>query len=245
MEEGLLGYNPAIGIKPLLLDDSIPREPFSREEVLALVEAATSEDWKGAVLFGAFTGLRLGDIASLSWGAVDLAAGMIRVTPKKTRRTKKEVVIPIHPELADFLERHPIGGNRDEAPVFPSLDGVGTSGGKGLSAQFVAIMKLAGVSRGESSRSGGEEGGEGEAAYRVGRVVYARGFHSLRHTFTSWLANEDIPEDLRMLLTGHSDTAVHRGYTHLQVGTLARAIKKVPALATPGEGEEPDSEDNS
>jgi len=34
MEEGLLGYNPAIGIKPLLLDDSVPREPFSREEVL-------------------------------------------------------------------------------------------------------------------------------------------------------------------------------------------------------------------
>lgn len=228
--EGQIAYNPASGVEPLPLDDSITREPFTREEVTALIEAAETQDWKGVILIGAFTGLRLGDIALLKWGNVDLATGVIEVMPSKTRRKKKTVLIPLHAELRTFLIEHPISDD-PEAPVFPTLARRSVSGKRGLSLTFAGIMNEANVSRGETREVEASENGEGNPR-RVGRTVHARGFHSLRHTFTSWLANEDVPEEIRMLLTGHSDPSVHRGYTHTEILTLARSVEKLPGLVT-------------
>jgi len=230
VREGLIAYNPASGLEALPTDDSITREPFSTGEVAKLIKAAPSQDWKGVILTGAFTWLRLGDLARLKWGAVDLAAGVIQVVPSKTKRKKREVVIPIHSDLRAFLEDHPISDD-PEAPVFPSLAKKSVAGKVGLSLSFVGIMDAAGVSRGESRIVPGPESGEGNSsALSAGRTTHARGFHSLRHSFATWLANEDVPEDLRMLMAGHSDPAVHRGYSHHQVETLARAIEKLPGL---------------
>ncbi len=39
-----------------------------------------------------------------------------------------------------------------------------------------------------------------------------RGFHSLRHTFISALAAADIPAELRMKLSGHSDLKRGQNY---------------------------------
>jgi integrase len=57
-----------------------------------------------------------------------------------------------------------------------------------------------------------------------------RSFHSLRHTFTSILANADIPEEVRMNLTGQKTSAVHANYTHFDAATLAAAIDKLPTI---------------
>jgi integrase len=40
---------------------------------------AAEGDWRGAILFGYFTGARLGDIANMRWSAIDLDKGLIRV----------------------------------------------------------------------------------------------------------------------------------------------------------------------
>jgi integrase len=61
------------------------------------------------------------------------------------------------------------------------------------------------------------------------RKLARRTFHSLRHSFTSTLANAGVPEELRMKLTGHSSKEVHRGYTHLELDTLRKAIGTIPA----------------
>lgn len=37
-----------------------------------------------------------------------------------------------------------------------------------------------------------------------------------------------------MKLTGHKSDTVHKGYTHLELGTLKKAIEKLPGL---GRGE--------
>ena len=101
-------------------DDSLDRQPFTRNEVSKLVKAAESDDWRGIILTGAFTGLRLADAAKLKWGAVDLAAGVIRLVPSKTKRKKREVVIPMHADLRAFFEQHPISDDPGD-PVFPKL----------------------------------------------------------------------------------------------------------------------------
>jgi integrase len=226
VREGLITYNPASSLESLPTDDSLDRQPFTRGEVSKLAAAATSADWRGVILTGAFTGLRLADVAKLKWGAVDLSAGVIRLIPAKTKKKKRQVVIPMHPDLLAFFEGHPISDD-PESPVFPSLAKRSVSGQHGLSLTFARIMDKARVSRGESRKVA--KNGEGDSA-KAGRTVHARGFHSLRHTFTSWLANEDVPEELRMRMTGHTDSGVHQAYSHHDVATLARAIAKVPGL---------------
>ncbi len=78
----------------------------------------------GGVLCGYFTGLRLRDVAELRWEAVDFAAGVLRVKPKKTREA---MVLLLHDELAGWLRGQPRGIAK--APLFPTLAGKGTGGG--------------------------------------------------------------------------------------------------------------------
>ena len=56
-----------------------------------------------------------------------------------------------------------------------------------------------------------------------GRTQRLIGFHSLRHSFVSWLATAGVPEDLRCLLAGHTKRA-HRGYVHHTAATLAKRL---------------------
>jgi len=62
-----------------------------------------------------------------------------------------------------------------------------------------------------------------------GNIPARRSFHSLRHSFTTWLAEADIHADVRRKLTGHSSAQVHAGYAHHDAA-LARAIGTLPDL---------------
>ena len=220
VREGLLTHNPASGLDPLEFTDSVDRKPFVAAEVVKLIAAAPSADWKGMVLLGLYTGLRLGDIAKLKWGMVDFNEGTLRLMPAKTKKKKRMICIPLHPEARQFLEGHPIADDPD-APIFPSLASRRIDGNKGLSMTFVEIMTKAGVSRGKSRIVKKES---------AGRSTHERGFHALRHAFVTMLTNCDVDEDLRKKLAGHTDSEVHAIYTHFEVKTLAAAIEKMPGL---------------
>jgi integrase len=63
-----------------------------------------------------------------------------------------------------------------------------------------------------------------------GRITWERGFHSLRHTFTSWLRNAGVSEEDRMALTGHSTRESHQIYSHADEKAGQAAIAKLPSL---------------
>ena len=63
-----------------------------------------------------------------------------------------------------------------------------------------------------------------------GRKVVHRGYHSLRHTFTSIFANAGINEETRMALTGSSDAGIHATYTHHDDDKLKEAVGTLPQL---------------
>ena len=69
-----------------------------------------------------------------------------------------------------------------------------------------------------------------EKAKGKGRVTYERGFHSLRHTFTSWLRNAGVSEEDRMALTGHSTRESHAIYSHHDEAALRDAVAKLPSI---------------
>ena len=157
------------------------KDVFTREQLGDLLKAAPSEDWKGAILCGYYTGLRLRDIADLEWSAVDLDGRIITVT---TRKTRKRVAVPIHPRFAVWLEKQTRGIGK--APVFPTLAGKAGGGKSGLSMAFKRIMEHAEI-KGRLLR---EANGEG-------RSQSSLSFHSLRHGFVSAMANAGVAQELR------------------------------------------------
>jgi integrase len=226
IREGITTFNPCgTAIADVDTNNSHSRKPFVVDEVGRLADAAPSEQWRGLVLVAAFTGLRLGDAARLSWSSVDLDAKRIALIPSKTRKKKVEVRIPIHPDLLAYLLAAPVHDDSPAAPVFPDLSNMAVSGKAGLSAAFVALMAAAGVDRGKPSREveEGEEKG-------VGRITWEKGFHSFRHTFTSWLRHAGVSEEDRMDLTGHSTRENHQIYSHADEKAGQAAIAKLPSL---------------
>lgn len=227
IREGLVTFNPFTALEAIDTSDSLDRKPFTGEEVGKLLKHAPTAEWRGLILVAAFTGLRLGDAARLSWASVDLEAKRITLVPSKTKKKKREVRIPIQPDLLAFFESVPIHSDKPDAPVFEKLSTVGIGARAGLSQTFNKIMQAAGVDRGKPSRviEEGEEKG-------AGRITYERGFHSLRHTFTTWLRTAGVSEEDRMALTGHTTRESHQIYSHADEAALRDAIAKLPTIGS-------------
>lgn len=229
MREGIVSFNPCgTTIADTDTSDSHERKPFKKADFDKLLKAAPTDQWRGLILAAAFTGLRLGDAARLSWASVDLDAKVITLVPSKTKKKKREVRIPIQADLLAYLEAAPVTDDSPAAPVFPKLARMEVNGSKGLSDAFVEIMATAGVDRGKPSRVIEEGQTKG-----VGRITYELGFHSLRHTFTTWLRSAGVSEEDRMALTGHSTRDSHAIYSHSDEAALRDAIDKLPTLKTP------------
>lgn len=73
------------------------------EDVLNAALACDDPTIRLAVHLMAFTGLRIGDAMRLRWG--DIRGDAIHITPQKTRRFKKHLVIPLLGELKAELDR--------------------------------------------------------------------------------------------------------------------------------------------
>jgi len=213
---GFVPINPVAAVEPLR-DRSAKsgREPFTAQEAVKLVHAAKG-DWKGAVILGATSGLRLSDVANLYWESVDLDARLLRIETQKTGRV---VVLPMHPDFANWLSARPRGIGK--APVFPDLAGKAIDGGGGLSVQFRNIVTAAGITGRVVTREG------------KGRSTNSKTFHGLRHSFISQLANADVASEIRQKLAGHASASAHRIYTHHEIETLRVAVEKLPGLQTP------------
>ena len=152
-DSGYIEINPCTknSVRPVKDETrNVEKDVFTPEQLAALIRAAKSDDWKGAIVCGAYTGLRLRDVADLQWGAINWEEQKITVT---TRKTRKDVTVPIHPQFASWLEKQTRGIGK--APVFPTLAGKSGAGKSGLSMQFKRIMERAGIRGPHTARSGG------------------------------------------------------------------------------------------
>lgn len=211
---GYISVNPCAGVDSLKDEDPVEREVFKPQEVRCLVDTAKG-DWKGFILGGYYTGLRMGDLSNLLWEKVNMGD---RVIELKTKKTRAKVKVPIHDQFYDWLRKQTRGVGK--APVFPALCGRTGSGKNGLSSQFGRLMKAAGISR-RAMR----------AATGAGRSQSSLTFHSLRHSFNSALANAGISQELRQQLVGHSDAATNARYTHHEIEPLRKAVDTIPHLS--------------
>jgi integrase len=216
--QGFIQSNPAEALEPLP-HTAEEKGMFTTDQVRDLIANAKSPEWRGAIIMGFYTGARLRDVANMTWNSIDLAARTIRFVPQKTKRTQKQVVIPIHPELHETLLEI-AGQDNPNAPLFPSLARKGTGGAHGLSESFKAIMNKAGI-KDEVARP--RKGDKGRAISRLS-------FHSFRHGFNSMMANGGVAQEIRQKLTGHASAEMNAHYTHHEIESLRTAVKHLPPL---------------
>lgn len=202
-----LAANPVAGVerRPATKRGNI--DVFSREEVLALVRVADSEQDGAVYLTAAFTGLRLGELLALRWRDVDFANSSIHVRNNFTNgrvdtpKSGQERTVPMADEVAEALAKL---GQRESYRGDDDLVFCGASGGH-----------LAGHRLRDRYKAALEKAGLRELR-----------FHDLRHTFGSHaIRTADSREVMEWM--GHQDLATTQRY--LQFKPRQDAARRISA----------------
>jgi integrase len=195
------------------------RRPFTKEELRRLFAILTGE-WLSLVVFGLYTGQRLGDLARLKLSDIDLVANEIRF---KTSKTGREQKIPICRPLLEHIKSLPCPISTS-LPVHPAAAAVverSTRTGT-LSVQFHDLMAKAGLVEKRPHRKRHAD----DQTRR--RRASALSFHSLRHTTTSLLKNAGVSSAIAEEIIGHDSAEMNRHYTHIDGASLQAAVDLLP-----------------
>ena len=203
--------------------DRTERRAFTLDELRRILAAADGE-WRGIILFGLYTGQRLGDIVSLRWSQLDMEEETIRFV---TGKTDARVGTPMHPVLLDWIGKARVPKS-PTAYLFPKAAEQPTSDN---SKVFVSILEQAGLRKAEPKAHKARK--KGRAARRI---VYDTGFHCLRHTATSLLKNAGVSDVVARDIIGHQSEAVSRVYTHIEDRTKRKAIEALPDVTRDQKG---------
>lgn len=242
------GAGKGIGRKDLI---SHSRRELTLAELKDVCERAEGE-LRMLLAIGIYTGLRLGDAATLRWGEVDIIRGVILRIPNKTgRKSPKAVHIPIHPALRAMLSEIPAKGRG--MYVMPQMAEDYLSRVDAVTDQVQRLFsdcKIVTHKPGTGFELKADPDGKVKRVKTGKRAVIEVGFHSLRHTFVSLCRAANTPLSVVESIVGHSNPAMTRHYTHTGEAAAMAAIAALPsmdreevkALPPPGSGRLVDAE---
>ena len=202
------GENPVSKVK-------IPRRDNRRQRFLTRKEARrllrackkrAQQLWEMALL-SLYTGMRAGEIFNLTWGDIDLKEGLIHIRDPKSGENRVSYIT----EPVGRMLRSKGPGDPGEL-VFKSSKGRRI---KAISNTFDKVVEELGLNKGVVDPRD--------------KVV----FHTLRHTFCSWLAMGGTPLHVIKELAGHKTMAMTERYSHLLPDVKRRAVE---GLCREGEG---------
>jgi integrase len=216
VRQGLLTINPASRVKLLKSSKESKRRPFTLAEIKRVLKACgEDQEWRGLVLFGLYLGQRLGDLARLTWRAVNLEGGEIGFT---TRKTGRRIVLPLMQPLTDYLASLPASENPN-AFIFPRAATSKRTGS--LSNQFREILADAGLVEPRTHKATGKGRSRAREASEIS-------FHSLRHSAVTMLKAAGVSDFIAREIVGHESAAVSRQYTHLSTDDKRAAMQRMP-----------------
>jgi integrase len=197
-----------------------PRQRFLSKEEAQRLLASTPESLKFPILAGLLGGLRIGEVLSLRPPPQDLnfdvAGGIIMIQEKVLSdggrwrpKSKKRREVPIAAELLTAATHH-VAEYGSSAWMVPSAeDPDQPMGMTTLQHAFVRIVKDAGLISGRRHPAG---------------VT----FHTLRHTFASWLVMAGVDLWTVAQLLGHSGIKqVEQTYAHLSPNHQRLAVDRL------------------
>ncbi|MBI9020381.1 MAG: tyrosine-type recombinase/integrase [Verrucomicrobia bacterium] len=233
-----LKANPFEKIRRKALKTASRRE-LTIAELKALLESATGE-LQTLFYLGTFTGLRLGDCCTLTWGETDLDRELIKRIPNKTAKSGKPVLIGIAAALLEKLSETPPSKRKGYVlPRFAKLYTHRNAEGRPvkqpdisneIQAHFTAcgiqtIKEGTGKEATEAALKAWEEGGKKGAKPTCKRAVLEVGFHSLRHTWVSLHAAAGTPQGVIQNVIGHANPAMTAHYLHVNEGTARHTAR--------------------
>ena len=202
---GRVGSNP-LEVLPKLDEDRDRRRvrrALTDEEVARLMEVAEPRGRKGWYMVCVLAGLRKGELSRLAWGEVDLDHQTLTVRFGKSRR---EDVVPLHPELAEELRRMRPEAVLPKARVFPHV-----------------------VT--DRTRRRDFERADIPIVDEEGRVA---DLHALRTTLGTRLAREGIAPQIGQRIMRHADyRTTLKHYTVLGLTDTASAVRRLPGVGSP------------
>jgi integrase len=209
--EVYVGPSPAAGFDYPRHDNKRERY-LTREEANALLEALKKRSdyvWRLAMA-SLFTGMRRGEIVKLKGEHVNLGAKTIHVVDTKTGKNR---VVYIPGPLYSMMSGMEI---KPGLPVFPRPR-QGQNDVNAVNGVFAGTVKDLGLNEGITDPRH--------------KVV----FHTLRHTFASWLVSQGQPLYTVSTLLGHTTSQMTQRYSHLMPETKKAAMETLENFFNPAE----------
>jgi integrase len=218
--DAIVGDDPAEFVDTVRKGKAAARRPFTIPELKATLGVADPE-WRSMILFGLYTGQRLGDVATLTWQNIDLQQGEIRLVTRKTYKTK---ILPIAAPLRRHIEALPTSDD-PAAPLHPKAFKIVIEQGKTghLSNQFADLLADSGLREKKAHRKVADASKRNRGSARP-----ELSFHCLRHTAVTMLKEAGIPAAVVMELVGHDSTQMSEVYTHVGVEAMQKAADSLP-----------------
>jgi integrase len=215
-EDGFLSDNPAEFVHSVkeTATSSVKRRAFTPEELQKLLAAADSEE-RSLIIFGLYTGQRLGDLCEIRWQNIDSERGIIYLEAQKT---KKQMRIPIAGPLRDHIATLP-SSDDPQAPIHPWFHAHRRAH---TNHRLIKLFTKAALrDRVRYSRN---------RTTRGLNKIHELSFHSLRHSTVSLLKDAGVPDAVVMELVGHATVAMSQHYTHVGWDALRSAAAKLPNI---------------
>lgn len=177
---------------------------YTKDEVdklcLLSTEVFMREDLRDIILFGAYTGMRQGEILKIRKKDVDLVANKIHVggVPHQLTKAKNWRAIPIHDKIMDLVTSRCSQSSRSDVQLF----GDEWRGKDQLLRAFKKVNRL--IPKEDSFV-----------------------FHTLRHSYATWLAEAGVPIRSIMALCGHKRIETTLRYAKATDAALTDAMAAI------------------
>ncbi len=209
------GPNPVKGIKMPSVKGNKRQRFLSLEEAKTLLDELkkVSQQTHDEAMISLHCGLRFGEIANLKWADIDFENETIHIKDPKGGEDRH---VYMTPQVKEMLSDRMTPEARPTDLIFPDVNGKPK---KAVSRAFFRAVERLGFNEGiEDPRD---------------KVV----FHTLRHTFASWLAIQGTPILTLKELMGHKSLAMTERYSHLMPDVKREAIKGLARAFEEAEGE--------
>ncbi len=198
------GENPTSKVKKPKADNRRIRFLTPEEAQMLLDELKKhSQQVYEMALLSLHTGMRAGEIFNLKWGDIDLKNGIIHIKDPKSGENRTAYITDKIKSIFENKTKKP-----DEY-VFKDAKGNKI---KKISHTFFRVVDKLGLNDGITDDRD--------------KVV----FHTLRHTFASWLAMQGTPIYTIKELMGHKTLAMTERYSHLMPDVKRNAVDSIDRM---------------
>ncbi|MBI9110249.1 site-specific integrase [Maridesulfovibrio ferrireducens] len=205
------GKNPVRDIKKIKHDNKRVRF-LSHDEARKLMKEvkSRSEDFYHISMVSLYAGLRFGEITGLTWSDIDLEHRIIHVLDPKSGYNRQAHLVDLLYDLFSIRFREQESNPSPNSLIFPGRQGQQIFKVSHTYKRSVDDLKM----------------NEGITDHRH-KVV----FHTLRHTFASWLALQGTSLYMIKELLGHKTLEMTMRYAHLLPDQKKSAVEEMASKA--------------